>query len=379
MSASSNKSDGKTLQMKRIAVYMAFDEWGGAESVTLNLAQGFLSRGYAVDVVIQRANEHIISKIPKKARIIDLNVSRTIKSLFGLARYLMTEKPDALLSIVTHTNVIALIAQSLVGFKGKVMVVEHNAFSPWNEQFPPLIHWLLPRLIARCYPWAESIVAVSSGVADDLCKATRLPRKKVQIIPNPVITEELRAKARIPLNHPWYAPGQPPVLLAVGRLSQEKDFATLIRAFARLRSSRPVRLLILGEGYMKTELEALINSLGLSKDIDLPGFVQNPYPYMVRSSMLVLSSLWEGLPTVLIEALYCGTPVVATDCVSGPREILSNGKYGKLVPVADPLMLAQAMENTLDDNVLPAPEESWKGFDLDSVLDRYLASLWSIS
>ena len=360
--------------MERIAIYMAFYE-GGAETVTINLAQGLIDRGYAIDFVLQQVNETNIQRMPKKARVVDLGVSRAINSLLGLARYLRTERPVALLSVITYTNVIALLAQRMVNFKGKVMVIEHNTFSPWNQQFPKITRWLLPKLVASCYPWAGRIIAVSEGVADDLCEATGLSRKKVQVIHNPVITDQLRAQTRIPLYHPWYEPGQPPVLLAVGRLSPEKDFPTLIKAFDRVRRLRPVRLLILGEGEMRTELQSLITSLGLDQDVSLPGFVDNPYHYMAHSAMLILSSLWEGLPTVLVEALYCGTPIVATDCPSGPREILCDGKYGRLVPVANPIILAEAIETTLDSNNSPASEESWKSFDLECVLDQYLSSL----
>jgi glycosyltransferase involved in cell wall biosynthesis len=270
------------------------------------------------------------------------------------------------------------VAQRIAGFTGRVVVVEHNAFSPWNRQLPKMIRWFLPNLVAYCYPWAQKVIAVSHGVADDLCKATSLSRKKVEVIHNPVITNQLRAKVQIPVNHPWYEPGQPPVLLAVGRLSPEKDFPTLIKAFARVHRSRPVRLLILGEGKMRMELQALITSLGLGEEISLPGFVDNPYHYMAHSAMLVLSSLWEGLPTVLVEALYCGTPIVATDCLSGPREILCDGEYGRLVPIASPIVLAEAIEASLDSNNSPAPEESWRSFDLDCVLDQYLSSLWGV-
>jgi glycosyltransferase involved in cell wall biosynthesis len=180
----------------------------------------------------------------------------------------------------------------------------------------------------------------------------------------------------MPLEHPWFRAGQPPVVLAVGRLTDQKAFDVLIRAFALVRKNRPARLLILGEGENRLALECLIRELGLAQDVDLMGFVQNPYLYMAHTSLFVLPSRWEGLPTVLIEALYLGAPVVATDCPGGSRAILKDGKYGKLVPVDAPLMLAEAIEASLKERQPCLPEESWKPYHLDLIVDRYLDLLF---
>jgi glycosyltransferase involved in cell wall biosynthesis len=234
----------------------------------------------------------------------------------------------------------------------------------------------MPQLIRRFYPWANSIVAVSKGVADDLAQTAGLPRERIQVIYNPVVTPELREKAQTPLDHPWFKPGQPPVLLAVGRMSPQKDFPTLIRAFARVRQTRPAKLLILGEGKERPGLETLVRQLGLGQDVSLPGFVTNPYPYMARTSLFVLSSRWEGLPGVLIEALYCGAPIIATDCPSGPTEILADGRYGQLVPVGDVTALARAIETTLVSKTPDPPPESWRPFELKTVVNQYINMLW---
>jgi glycosyltransferase involved in cell wall biosynthesis len=221
------------------------------------------------------------------------------------------------------------------------------------------------------YPWADGIVAVSQGVADDLAQQIGIPRERIQVILNPIVTPELQRKAKAPLEHPWFSPGQPPVVLAVGRLHPQKDYPTLLEAFAQVRQARPARLLILGEGGERSRLEALIHQLGLEEDVSLPGFVENPFAYMSHASVFVLSSRWEGLPTVLIEALYCGAPLVATDCPSGPREILANGQYGRLVPVSDVRALAKAVEVTLDGDTPSPPPESWRPFELKTVVDQY--------
>jgi glycosyltransferase involved in cell wall biosynthesis len=192
---------------------------------------------------------------------------------------------------------------------------------------------------------------------------------------NPIVTTDLRAKAEAPLEHPWFEPDQAPVVLGVGRLSPQKDFATLIRAFARVRMHRPARLMILGHGPERASLEALALAQGLADSVLLPGWVTNPYAFMARAGVFVLSSRWEGLPSVLIEALVCGTPVVATDCLSGPREILEDGRYGRLVPVGDEEALAAAIDAALAGEVPPPPATSWEPYELDRVVSRYLEVL----
>ena len=206
-----------------------------------------------------------------------------------------------------------------------------------------------------------------------MAQVTGIPRERIKVIFNPsVVGTEVAEKAKAPLDHPWFEPGQPSVVVAVGRLQEQKDYATMIRAFAQVRKARPVRLLILGEGKERPMLEALIEELGLQEDVGLPGFVMNPYAYLARASLFVLSSRWEGLPTVLIEALCCGTPVVSMDCPSGPREILRGGEYGRLVPVGDAEALARAIEKTLDEERSSPPAKSWQPYDLHNNVDQYM-------
>ena len=233
----------------------------------------------------------------------------------------------------------------------------------------------MPWLVRWNYPLADEIIAVSDGAADDLSISTRIPRDQIQVVYNPIITPEMDLKSRENLDHPWFKPGEPPVILAVGRLTSQKDYPLLIRAFARVRQAIPVRLLILGEGPERNELTSLINQLGLEDDISMPGFVHNPYAFMAHASVFVLSSRWEGLPTVLAEALYCGAPLVSTDCPSGPREILQNGRFGKLVPVGDVDCLADAIQDTLKNKRMSPPYESWQPYELNSVVDQYLKHL----
>jgi len=289
---------------------------GGQRSM-LNLAHGMAECGYAVDLVLAQAEGPFLAEVRSSVRVVDLKASRAITSLPALVRYLKCEQPEAMLSVFGYVNIIALWARRLAGVRTRLFVNEQNtvSFEAGNAS-----RWrgrLTPGLIKRFYPWADAVIGNSQGVVDDLSQVTGLPRERIKMLYNPVVTPEVREKAQASLDHPWFKSDQPPVLLAVGRLQVQKDYPTLIRAFAQVRQTQPVRLLILGEGSERPLLEALIKELGLEQDVSLPGFVMNPYAYMARAALFVLSSRWEGLPTVLIEALCCGTPVVATDCPSG--------------------------------------------------------------
>jgi glycosyltransferase involved in cell wall biosynthesis len=206
-----------------------------------------------------------------------------------------------------------------------------------------------------------------------MAQAIGIPRDCITVIHNPsVVGAEVQEKGQAPLDHAWFEPGQPPVLVAVGRLENQKDYPTMLRAFAQVRRGEAVRLLILGEGRERPMLEALVEELGLGQDVSLPGFVTNPYAYLARASLFVLSSRWEGLPTVLIEALCCGTPVVSMDCPSGPREILTDGLYGALVPVGDVGALARAIRTALNGDRASPPPESWQPYDRDKIVRQYI-------
>jgi len=292
-------------------------------------------------------------------------------------RYLRSEQPEAMLSVFGYVNIIACWAWRFAGVRTRLLLNEQNTISLESGNASKWRGRLVPWLIKRFYPWANGIVVVSNGVRDDMAQLTKIPRERITVIYNPsVVGAEVWEKAQAPLDHPWFKPDQPPVLVAVGRLQMQKDYPTLLHAFAKVRKNRPVRLLILGEGKERVPLEELIKELGLEQDISLPGFVMNPYAYMARASLFVLSSRWEGLPTVLIEALCCGTPVVSTDCPSGPREILRDGQYGQLVPVGDVDELARAIEATLKNKAPSPPSESWRPYDLKNVVNQYINLLF---
>ncbi|MEO0278167.1 MAG: glycosyltransferase [candidate division WOR-3 bacterium] len=362
-----------------VAFFLPHLHMGGAERVTVSLIKGFVARGFQVDLVlVNRGMGAYEEEIPGECRIVDLGARRALTSIPALVRYLRRERPDVLFGVLSHINVTAFLARMLAGIRIPIVVTEHNTFSvahPYAER--KTTSKLLPFLMRLFYPQASCIVGVSRGVVDDLKKVLRFDSSKFRVIYNPIVDEDLFRKAEEPLDHPFFGEGKPPVILAVGRLHAAKDFPTLLRAFALVRKEMDARLLILGEGEKRRELETLARDLGIERDLDMPGFVQNPYKYMKRASVFVLSSQWEGLPTVLVEALACGCPVVSTDCPSGPAEILENGKYGLLVPPKNPEKLAEAILRVLRDQNLAeelrkkGPERA-RDFTVDRAVEEYV-------
>jgi glycosyltransferase involved in cell wall biosynthesis len=314
-----------------------------------------------------------LDQLPATVRVVDLRASRLSRSLGPLITYLRRRQPRVLVSSMTHANLVALWAARIAGKATPVLVTVHNTMSQATAGRNGWVARLEPRLMRTFYPWAHSVVAVSQGAADDLSRSLALPREEVKVVYNPVITPELVALSRKPTGHPWLQPGQPPVILGVGRLTRQKDFATLIRAFAEVRRQAPARLIILGEGEDRSALETLVSQLGLTGDVALPGFRENAMAYMAGSALFVLSSAWEGLPTVLIEALAAGTRVISTDCPSGPREILQGGRLGTLVPVGDAEALASAALEALRSPARRVPLKDLEPFTLDAAVDNYLS------
>jgi glycosyltransferase involved in cell wall biosynthesis len=356
----------------RVAIFTSNMDGGGAERAMAKLAGGIADRGYDVDLVLSRAEGHYLAEVPDTVRIVDLDAGRVMGSIPGLVRYLRRERPAAMLTSMNYVNVVGIWARALSRIDTRLVVNEQNALSLEAANSTRRRHRLMPRLIGRFYPWADRIVSVAEGTADDLARTTGLLRERIEVVHNPIVTSELKELVKAPLDHPWFRPGEPPVVISVGRLSRQKDFGTLLRAFARVRDHRPARLVILGEGPERETLESLISDLGLDEVATLPGWVANPYPWMANAGAYVLSSRWEGLPSVLIESLYCGVPIVATDCLSGPREILDDGAHGLLVKVGDVDALARGIESALDGEVpRPAPA-SWRPYEQEFVVGRYL-------
>ncbi|MEX2430768.1 MAG: glycosyltransferase, partial [Dehalococcoidia bacterium] len=358
---------------RKIAIYLPSLRGGGAERAMALLAGGIAERGYAVDLVLAKAEGPYLDGLHPDVRVVDLQARRVLTSLPGLIRYLRRERPVALLSTLYHANVVAILARWLSWTRPRLAVREANTFSQSERGASRMRERLALALAKLLYSRAGAVVAVSQGVGDDLRRRVPALAGRLHVIHNPVAGPELVREAGEAVSHPWFAPGQPPVVLAVGRLEPQKDYPTLLSAFARAARSRSARLVVLGEGSQRQALETLARELGVEDSVDLPGFQANPFAYMARAAVFVLSSAWEGLPNVLIQAMACGTPVVSTDCPSGPSEVLEDGKWGRLVPVGDAEALAEAILATLDAPVDPGALKARAAeFSVDRAVDLYL-------
>ncbi len=329
----------------RLAYFVSFSGNSGVERVAVNLVNGLVEQGVAVDLLIARARSRFLTEISESVTLYRLGANN-LTSLPGLVHYLRTHRPRVLMAAKDRAGRIALIARAIAGVSVPVVIQLHTNASAALRHKPAWIRWLRFTPMRLLYPRADRIVAVSHGVADDVTRITGIPPERIDVIPNPVIprtvgTTEVAAPA-----HPWLAESQP-LVVSLGRLTRQKDFATLIRAFAQIPRSSNARLLIFGEGAERRTLERLTADLQLTDRIALPGHTTTPHQVLTRADVFVMCSQWEGLSLVLIEALACGTPVVATDCPSGPREILDEGRYGRLVPVGDHKALARAVTETL--------------------------------
>lgn len=382
---------------------------GGITPVVRDLANGWAAMGHAVDLLVTppRHGWRPPEGLAAGVRPYDLRARHTVTTLLSMRRYLRRERPDALLAAGHRYNKVAAWAARLPGAPPTFLGV-HNSISTGLAATGPLRRRQRIAALRRLYPWADGIIAVSAGVAEDFCRVAGLPRTAVTVIHNPIDIDAVRTRAAASApTHPWLQdreaagqwrrnpavtapvgaappPRQPPstngtggdrlpVVVALGRLSRQKDFPTLLQAIALLQPERPCRLVILGEGDARPALEAQVRELGLEGRVDLPGFRANPYPELARADCLALSSAWEGFGNVLVEALALGVPVAATDCPSGPREILADGRYGPLVPVADAAALAEAIRGQLDDPVRPAdPDEAVAAYRPERVAERYL-------
>jgi glycosyltransferase involved in cell wall biosynthesis len=336
------------LNVSRLTIFISFSGHGGVERMVLNLAGEFLAAGHEVDLVLVRAEGEHLKALPVGARVVKLSARHTWTSLWPLLRYLRRERPDAILAAKDRAMRVAVLARALSGCPARLVGRLGTTISAALEGRSRMRRMLWFAGMRMFYRHLDAIVAVSEGVADDVRAITGLSADKVRVIRNPVVTPQLAELAAEPVVHPWLAPAGPPVLIGIGRLTRQKDFATLVRAFAQVHRQRRVRLIILGDGHDKERLIALAEKEGVAEDFHLAGFQANPYAWLARASLFVLSSRWEGSPNALTEAMALGIPVVSTDCRSGPRELLDGGRFGPLVPVGNADELAQAILDVLE-------------------------------
>lgn len=358
----------------RLTVFLPSLEGGGAERSIAIVANGLAARSVDVDLVLAAAEGPFLDEVSARVTVVDLASASVLSALPGLVCHLRSTKPDALLSAMSHANVVATLAHRLAYSRARLVLSERAHLSSLLQVHRSLRMRLTRRLMAFTYPMADRIVTVSRGVAVDLARHVDVG-DRIQTIYNPVVEPRLTELAAMAPTNRWLRDKDAPVVLAAGRLIEQKDFSTLIEAFARLRRSRPVKLVILGDGPLRGTLRKQAEALGVADDADLPGFDPNPFGAMRACDVFVLSSRFEGLPGVLIQAMACGARVVSTDCPSGPREVLEDGRWGRLVPVGDAPALADALAAALDDTNPPNVRSRASAFSADAAVDAYARAL----
>jgi glycosyltransferase involved in cell wall biosynthesis len=348
---------------------------GGIGRVIVNLGNTLLKFGVAVDVLLKDFSRSAayLSQLHPGMRVIKLQTLHRVWGLPGIINYLRKTLVTAILTPSERLTSIAVLARKFSGSPTKVFACIHNFNINWLRATHSDSYQREYKRIRRYYPRCDRVICVSEGLRHKFIQESSLTPEKVCTIYNPILTEEMFRLAQEPVEHPWFVDHRAPIILGVGRLAEQKDFATLIKAFAEVRKTRDCRLVILGEGNQRPELEQLLDSLNVKQDVDLYGHVHNLYNFMKNADLFVLSSIHEALGNVLVEALALGTPVVSTDCPYGPAEILDYGKYGQLTPVGDHQTLASAIVKAL---TTPSNPDFLKTaasrFDTETITREYL-------
>jgi glycosyltransferase involved in cell wall biosynthesis len=359
--------------MARIAFVIPDLSGGGAERVALTLLDRVIARGHEVDLVLMQKRGELVTQVPSSVHLVELGASRIRNVIFPLSRYLRERQPDALQVSMWPLTVASILARALARTPTRLVTSDHSVLSRHYEG-QPFALFLLKMTTRLFYPWADARVVVADAAALDLAQLSGLQRQCFDVIYNPVFMPEAIVVSAQAMKAEWAGPGKR--VISVGNLKAEKNQALLIRSFARLRQSRAAKLMILGSGNLERELKDLARSLGVAGDVIFAGFVPDPWPYYASADLFVLCSDYEGYPLVLVEAMRSGVPVVATDCESGPREILDSGRFGRLVPVGDEAALANAMQAELEH---PTPRamlvERAEELSGASTVDRYLELL----
>lgn len=353
----------------RLALLLPHLSGGGAERIAVRLAQDFLAAGYHVDLILQQTQGELLSLLPSEVKIVDLKAERIRDVVAPLKRYLQESRPDAMQISMWPLTVAGLIAHRLARSKARVVISDHTVLS---KQYEGRAVLRALKLTTRYfYPLADTRVTVSHGAAADLARLSGIAQSKIEVVYNPIAEPPPEVRISPEIESLWgAADGR---ILTAGTLKRAKNHHLLIRSFAILRRRRPAKLMILGEGELRVHLQALAAREGVADDVLLPGFASDPWPYYASANLFALSSRYEGFGNVLVEAMHCGLPVVSTDCESGPREILDNGKYGTLVPMDDEQALAEAMETALREPADPSPLKARaRELSGQSSSDRYL-------
>jgi glycosyltransferase involved in cell wall biosynthesis len=331
-----------------LAIFVATSGHSGVDTVVAKLLAAFGDRGLNTHVLKIRGHGPYINEPPKGSAVAPLPSRHVETSLPSLVRYLRRYRPRALLTDKDSVNRLAIIARATARVDTRLVVRLGTTVSVNLRDKRWLPATLQAMSIRWLYRFADACVVPSHGAAQDLATLMRTDVDGIHVLPNPVVDHALDEAAAMTPDEPWLDESRErPVIVAAGSLTERKDYATLLRAFARVRRHRECRLIIIGRGRCRPSLEAQAAQLGIADDVRFTGFLENPYPLIRSADVFAHSSRWEGLGIVLIEALALGTPVVATDCPSGPREILAGGGLGRLVAVGDDAAMAEAILSTL--------------------------------
>ena len=332
------------MSTARIGIWIPNLRIGGAERVALNLAEALCNAGERVDVVVSEEVEGFSVPQVDGLQLVNLQTGSVAASPGALRRYMKEVRPQAMISHLSRCNVVLLLAAAGLRGRPRTIVVEHATPTAASSLKDRVVQFLM----RKSYRYADAVVAASDGNARDVEAFVGLRNGSVHKIYNPIVGPHIHAEASRGAEHPWLGAEEWPLFTTLGRLEPVKDHRTLLQAFALVRANRPCRLLMMGPGPLREELRALADDLGVGPDVELGGFVDNPYGILARADAFVLSSRNEALPTALVEALACGCPPASTDCKQGPREILLDGELGPLSEVGSPESLARAMEEVLD-------------------------------
>ncbi|MFZ1537483.1 MAG: glycosyltransferase [Chromatiaceae bacterium] len=363
-----------------LAIFFATSGHSGVDRLARNLVPALARRGYRVDVLKVYGHGPAFPEVPEGVRIIELGTAHAYSSLPAVARYLRHERPASLYCDKDRINHTAILARALaqgLARPSTFLAVGTGTTLSIDCARRGWFHGVKTRFsTGKLYPYADTVIVTSRGVAEDMASFTGLARDRIEVVPCPVVPASVFVDRFSPPQHPWFGDGGPPIIMGLGELCERKDFPTLLRAFALIQPQYPSRLMILGRGKDRDKLLALAGDLGIAAAVDLPGFVEAPLAYLSQASLFAFTSTLEGLGFALIEALAVGVPAVATDCPSGPREILHEGQYGPLVAVGDHQALAAAMLATLRDP--PARDflqQAARPYEIENATSAYARAL----
>jgi glycosyltransferase involved in cell wall biosynthesis len=346
----------------------------GVPLAQLRFARALSSAGHDVDFIVGFVDPLYQLPTLETVNLIHWHHPRASSMLFPFSKYLKEVRPDIVFSAEDHLNAVVLLAALIA--RSKVKISCSSRVTPFDTYSSKLFtkRWVLKQLV-RAVMWrANALTCVSKDMVEQYRKVFNTPPHVC--VYNIIDDAVSRQRMQEPVDQEWLLQKDGPVVVAAGRLASWKGFADLIRAISLLPSQRRVRLLILGDGPLRSQLQSLIVELGLQDVVRLMGYVDNPLKYFAHADVFVLSSHVEGLPNVLVEAMMCGCTPVSTDCPTGPREVLQNGKYGYLVPVSDPVAMVAGIEQALDHRIPKAVlAEAIRPFEEGAVLRRHFEVL----